>query len=59
MPIYYKEEVTKEVAYGPQSMIIDEAENHIWVQMALIIYLVNPNILESGTFESVLFSYPK
>jgi ornithine carbamoyltransferase len=40
MPIYYGEEVTKEVAYGPQSVIIDEAENRIWAQMALLVTLV-------------------
>lgn len=40
MPIYYGEEVTKEVAYGPQSVIIDEAENRIWAQMALLVILV-------------------
>jgi ornithine carbamoyltransferase len=40
MPIYYEEEVTKRVAHGPQSVIIDEAENHMWAQMALIIMLL-------------------
>jgi ornithine carbamoyltransferase len=40
MPIYYGEEVVKEVAYGPQSVIFDEAENRLWAQMALIIKLV-------------------
>ncbi len=40
MPIYYGEEVTKDVAYSPQSVIIDEAENRMWAQMALLIKLV-------------------
>ncbi len=40
MPIYYGEEVTKEVAYGPQSVIIDEAENRMWAQMALLVNLL-------------------
>jgi len=40
MPIYYGEEVTKEVAYGPQSVIIDEAENRMWAQMALLVTLL-------------------
>jgi ornithine carbamoyltransferase len=40
MPIYYGEEVTKEVAHGPQSVIIDEAENRLWVQMALLTILL-------------------
>ncbi len=40
MPIYYGEEVTKDVAYGPQSVIIDEAENRMWAQMALLVTLL-------------------
>ena len=40
MPIYYGEEVVKEVAHGPQSVIIDEAENRMWAQMALMIKLL-------------------
>ncbi len=41
MPIYYGEEVVKEVAHGARSIIIDEAENRMWVQMALILKLLN------------------
>jgi ornithine carbamoyltransferase len=40
MPIYYDEEVTKDVAYGAQSVIIDEAENRMWAQMALLVRLL-------------------
>lgn len=40
MPIYYGEEVTKDVAHGPQSVIIDEAENRMWAQMALLLKLL-------------------
>jgi len=40
MPIYYGEEVTKDVAYSPQSVIIDEAENRMWAQMALLVKLL-------------------
>jgi len=40
MPITYGEEVTKEVAHGPQSVIIDEAENRMWTEMALMINLL-------------------
>jgi ornithine carbamoyltransferase len=39
MPIYYGEEVGKDVAHGPRSVIIDEAENRMWAQMALLILL--------------------
>jgi ornithine carbamoyltransferase len=41
MPIYYDEEVVKEVAHGPQSVILDEAENRMWVQMALMSMIVH------------------
>jgi ornithine carbamoyltransferase len=41
MPIHYREEVTKDVAFGPQSVIIDEAENRLWAQMALLIRLLS------------------
>lgn len=40
MPIYYGEEVVKEVAHGPQSVIIDEAENRMWAEMALMVKLL-------------------
>jgi len=40
MPIHYGEEITKDVAFGQQSIIIDEAENRLWVQMALLIRLL-------------------
>ncbi len=44
MPIYYGEEVVKEVAYGPQSVIVDEAENRMWAQMGLLLKLLKPDI---------------
>lgn len=43
MPIYYGEEVVKEVAHGPQSVIIDEAENRMWAEMSLMIKLLKKN----------------
>jgi len=43
MPIYYGEEVVQEVAHGPRSIILDEAENRLWMQMALITKILNPN----------------
>jgi ornithine carbamoyltransferase len=41
MPIFYGEEVTKEVAHGPQSVIIDEAENRMWAEMALMVKILS------------------
>ena len=40
LPAYYGNEVTKEVAYGPQSVIFDEAENRMWAQMAIMKWLL-------------------
>jgi len=37
LPAYYGYEVTKDVAYGPQSVIFDEAENRMWAQMGIIV----------------------
>lgn len=41
LPAYYGNEVTKEVAHGPQSRILDEAENRMWTQMAILHRLVH------------------
>ena len=39
LPAYYGYEVTKEVAHGPQSVIFDEAENRLWAQIGIMVYL--------------------
>ncbi len=39
LPAYYGYEVTEEVAYGPQSVIFDEAENRMWAQIAIMVTL--------------------
>jgi ornithine carbamoyltransferase len=40
LPAHIGEEVTSEVAYGPSSVIFDEAENRLHVQKALMLYLL-------------------
>ncbi len=37
LPAYYGYEVTKDVAYGPQSVIFDEAENRMWAQIGIMV----------------------
>lgn len=36
LPAHYGQEVTYEVAHGPQSLVFDEAENRLWAQMAIL-----------------------
>lgn len=40
LPAHIGEEVTAEIAYGPSSVIFDEAENRLHVQKALMLYLL-------------------
>jgi len=40
MPMHLNEEVTPEVAYGPQSVIYDQAENRMHTQAALLKFLL-------------------
>jgi ornithine carbamoyltransferase len=41
MPIHYGEEVVKNVIHGSKSVIFDEAENRMWVQMGLMMKLLS------------------
>ena len=43
LPAHIGEEVTAEVAYGPQSVIFDQAENRLHVQKALMEFLLSSN----------------
>jgi ornithine carbamoyltransferase len=42
LPAYYGYEVTKDVAHGPRSVVFDEAENRMWAQMAILVWLLAP-----------------
>lgn len=37
LPAYYGYEVTRDVAYGSQSVIFDEAENRMWTQIGIMV----------------------
>jgi ornithine carbamoyltransferase len=39
LPAYYGYEVTKEVAYGSQSVKFDEEENRMWAEIAIMVTL--------------------
>lgn len=40
LPGHWGEEATYELAHGPRSLIYDEAEDRMWVQMALLVHLL-------------------
>jgi ornithine carbamoyltransferase len=40
LPGHWGEEATYDLAHGPRSLIYDEAENRMWVQMALLVHLL-------------------
>jgi ornithine carbamoyltransferase len=40
LPAHYGEEITEEVAYGPQSAVFDEAENRLHAQKALMALVI-------------------
>jgi ornithine carbamoyltransferase len=42
LPAYYGFEADKEVVHGPRSAVFDEAENRLWAQMAILIWLLAP-----------------
>lgn len=44
LPAHYGEEVTKEVLYGPKSIVFDQAENRLHVQKALMLKLFKINL---------------
>jgi len=41
LPAHYGEEVTKEVIYGPKSIVFDQAENRLHVQKGLLLKMFN------------------
>lgn len=48
LPAHIGEEVTADVAYGPHSVIFDEAENRLHVQKALMVYLLDASEEEAA-----------
>jgi ornithine carbamoyltransferase len=43
LPAHRGEEITEEVLEGPQSVVFDQAENRMHLQMALLEWLIQEN----------------
>jgi len=48
LPGHWGEEATYEVAHGPRSLIFDEAENRMWVQMAILVHVLRGPPLQAA-----------
>ncbi len=44
LPAHRGDEITSEVLDGPRSIVFDQAEDRLWVQMALLIRLMRPDL---------------
>lgn len=53
LPAHRGDEITDEVMDGPQSIVFDQAENRLHLQMALLEWLMNPSAFKSRVGESV------
>ncbi len=53
LPAHRGEEIASEVLDGPRSVVLDQAENRMWVQMAVLLRLIRPRRVSLGSPEPV------
>jgi ornithine carbamoyltransferase len=53
LPAHRGEEIASEVLDGPQSVVLDQAENRLWVQMAVLLRLIPPRRATLGFSEPI------
>ncbi len=48
LPAHRGEEITDDVLDGPRSVVLDQAENRLHAQKAVMVWLIRPEILQTA-----------